>query len=91
MKKVFVFGNENCADCQVMKQRLTEEKIRFSFIDILDSLGKLKMFLKYRDTLAEFKAVREAGSVGIPFLLVNDGEWLSLDPPSDELIARLKE
>ena len=49
------------------------------------------MFLKYRDSLPEFEGVRQKGSVGIPFLLVNDGEWISLEPPSEALIARLKE
>ena len=91
MKKIFVFGSEQCPDCVVMKERLAAEKIRFSFIDVLDSLGKLKMFLKYRDSLPQFEAVRAAGGVGIPLLVVNDGEWSTLDAPSDELIKKLKE
>jgi len=90
-KKVFLFGNGNCPDCVAMKQALDAEQIHYSYIDIMDSLGKLKMFLKHRDSLPEFAGVRAAGSVGIPFLLVNDGEWTSLDPASESLIARLKE
>jgi len=89
-KKVFLFGNGNCPDCVLMKQALDAEQISYSYIDIMDSLGKLKMFLKHRDSLPAFEGVRQAGSVGIPFLLVNDGEWISLDPPSPALIARLK-
>ena len=90
-KKIFVFGNQNCPDCVALKEALEASDIRFSFIDIMDSLGKLKMFLKYRDTLPEFEEVRRNGSVGIPLLLVNDGEWISLDPPSPALIAKLKD
>ena len=90
-KKVFVFGNEHCPDCMAMKEALDAHAIRYSYIDIMDSLGKLKMFLKYRDTLPEFQDVRRNNSVGIPFILVNDGEWISLDPPSAELMARLKD
>lgn len=91
MKKIFVFGSEQCPDCVAMKTLLEAHKIRYSYIDILDSLGKLKMFLKYRDSLPEFEAVRQKGSVGIPFILVDDGAWISLEPPSEALAARLKE
>jgi glutaredoxin-related protein len=91
MKKVFVFGSQQCPDCVVLKEFLEANRIRFTFIEILDSLGKLKMFLKYRDSLPEFAAVKEKGTIGIPLLLVNDGEWVSLDPPSDAMLARLKD
>ncbi len=91
MKKIFVFGSVQCPDCMVLKELLEKHQIRYSFVDVLDSLGKLKMFLKYRDSLPDFEAVKQKGSVGIPFILVNDGEWTSLDAPSEELIARLKD
>jgi len=91
MKKIFLFGSEQCPDCVAMKELLGANEIRYSYINIQDSLGKLKMFLKYRDSLPEFEVVKQKGSVGIPFILVNDGEWISLDPPSETLIAKLKE
>lgn len=91
MKKIFLFGSEQCPDCVVMKGFLDAHQVRYSFIDVLGSLGKLKMFLKYRDTLQAFEPVKEKGSVGIPFLLVNDGEWSTLEGPSDALLARLKD
>ena len=87
--KIFLFGSELCPDCVVMKDFLEANRIRYSYIDILGSLGKLKMFLKHRDSRPEFEGIRQANSVGIPFLFVNDGEWTSLDPPSDALLARL--
>jgi glutaredoxin-related protein len=91
MKKIFLFGSEQCPDCVAMKEQLDAHQIRYSYIDIQDSLGKLKMFLKHRDSRPEFEAVKASGGVGIPFLLVNDGEWTSLEAPSTALIARLKE
>lgn len=90
MNKIFLFGSEQCPDCIALKAALEQHQIRYSYIDILDSLGKLKMFLKYRESLPEFEAVRREGGVGIPLLVVNDGEWASLEGPSDALIARLK-
>jgi glutaredoxin-related protein len=91
MKKVFLFGSEQCPDCITMKEFLDAHQVRYSFIDILGSLGKLKMFLKYRDTVKEFEKVREKGSIGIPFLIVNDGEWYTLDAPSEAMLPRLKD
>lgn len=90
MKKIFVFGSPQCPDCVVLKDLLEQAQVRFTFIDIQDSLGKLKMFLKYRDSLPDFDEPKKNGSVGIPFVVVNDGEWVTLDPPSAELVAKLK-
>jgi glutaredoxin-related protein len=90
MKKIFVFGSQQCPDCLVLKELLERHQIRFTFIDVLDSLGKLKMFMKYRDSRPEFDAVRNSGAVGIPFILVNDGEWASLGPATEELAEKLK-
>ena len=91
MKKIFLFGSQQCPDCVAMKEVLDANKIRYSFIDIQDSLGKLKMFLKHRDVRPEFDEIRANGGVGIPFLFVNNGEWTTLEAPSEALIARLKE
>jgi glutaredoxin-related protein len=91
MKKIFLFGSPKCPDCVVLKEMLDKAQVRFTFIDVQDSLGKLKMFLKYRDTLPEFEEVKQKGSVGIPFVVVNDGEWVSLEGPTESLVARLKD
>ncbi len=90
-KKIFLFGSELCPDCVAMKEVLIANQIRYSYIDILDGLGKLKMFLKYRDSMPEFDEIKGEGSIGIPFLVVNDGEWSSLEGPSESLVAKLKE
>lgn len=44
------------------------------YIDITDSMLNLKRFLKLRDNKPEFKEVREVGRVGVPCLVVSDGE-----------------
>jgi len=90
MKKIFVFGSELCPDCVVLKAFLQQHEVRFTFIDIQESLGKLKMFLKYRDSLALFDEVKRAGGIGIPCLVADDGEWITLDPPSEAMLARLR-
>ncbi len=39
----------------------------------------LKRFLKYRDNTPEFIEVKEGGRVGLPCIVVNDGEKIIFD------------
>ncbi len=39
----------------------------------------LKMFLKYRDNYEEFNKVKEMGKVGLPCIVINDGERILFD------------
>jgi glutaredoxin-related protein len=39
----------------------------------------LKMFLKYRDNYEVFNEIKEAGKVGLPCIVVNDGEQIIFD------------
>ncbi len=66
-----------------MKEFLSEEAIEYTTIDINTGMAPLKHFLKYRDSREEFAEVRAAGRVGLPCLVVNDGEEILFAPPSD--------
>ena len=39
----------------------------------------LKKFLSYRDNCKEFDEIKEAGRVGLPCIVVNDGEEIIFD------------
>lgn len=39
----------------------------------------LKRFLKYRDNYEEFKEIKESGKVGLPCIVVDDGEKILFD------------
>jgi glutaredoxin-related protein len=91
MKKVFLFGSTECPGCMEMKGFLELNQVRYSFIDILGGLGKLKMFLEYRDKLPAFEAVKQRHTIGLPLLVVNDGEWTSLDEPSEAMLPHLRD
>lgn len=39
----------------------------------------LKRFLKYRDNYPEFNQIKESGSIGLPCIVVNDGEEIIFD------------
>lgn len=49
-------------------------------------MRNLKIYLKLRDSRPEFDEIRSIGRVGIPFIMVGNGEKLIFDQPElDEL------
>lgn len=79
MKKVIVFGSRHWPDCEPAKEFLSENGIKFIYLDITDSMLNLKRFLKYRDEAPEFKEVKEAGRVGVPCIIIDNGEKIVFD------------
>lgn len=63
-----------------MKEYLSSKNIKFAYLDITDSMMNLKRFLKYRDNYKEFDEIKARGSIGIPCVVINDGERLVFDP-----------
>ena len=43
------------------------------YLDITENLANLKKFLKFRENSA-FDFAKEKGSIGIPAMVINDGE-----------------
>lgn len=70
-----------------MKEYLSSNDIKFVYMDITEGLFNLKTYLKLRDTRPEFEEVKKMGIVGIPFIMINNGEKLIFDehPDLDEL------
>lgn len=86
MKKIVVFGSKHWPDCEPMKEFLSENSVDYVYIDITDSMFNLKTFLKYRDNRAEFEEIRKGGRIGIPVIVVNNGEkFIFENPDVDEL------
>lgn len=81
MKKIVLYGSKHWNGCGFMKEFLSKNEIEFEYIDIGDSMPNLKAFLRYRDNRPEFNIVKEEGRVGIPCIVVNDGEKLFLERP----------
>jgi glutaredoxin-related protein len=69
-----------------LKEFLSSNGIEYSYIDITESMRDLKIYLKLRDTRSEFDDIKEKGRVGIPFIMINNGEKLIFEQPNlDEL------
>ena len=68
-----VYGSPLCPHCRACKAAFDAEGIAYEFVDITGSMANLKEFLKIRDTNSLYDAVKEAGGVGIPTLVLEDG------------------
>lgn len=67
-----------------MKEFLSNNGIEYDYIDITDSMRNLKIYLKLRDTRTEFDEIKKLGRVGIPFIMLGNGEKLIFDEPDTE-------
>ncbi len=73
-----------------MKEFLSSNNITFAYADITENMLNLKLFLKYRDNSPIFDEIKKAGRVGLPLLVVNDGEKLFLSPKEDIILDQLR-
>lgn len=74
MKKITVFGSPAWAECKPVREYLLENNIEFNYIDITDSMRSLKIFLAFRDKDPYFDSIKKMGSVGIPTIMIGNGE-----------------
>lgn len=74
MKKVILFGSTYWDGCSTMKEFLSKNSINFVYMNISENLFNLKMFLKYRDNSPAFKEIKEKGRIGVPCIMINNGE-----------------
>ncbi len=68
-----IYGSELCPDCVECKYNLDKNKIDYEYVDINSKLKDLKDFLKLRDTHSAFKDIIGSGSIGIPTIVMDDG------------------
>ena len=72
--KVIVYGGDICPHCVAAKARLSAlPDIELDFRDITKSTATLREFLSYRDHNPIFAPVLEAGRIGIPLFVLEDG------------------
>ena len=72
-----------------MKEFLSEKEVKYVYLDITESMYNLKSFLKYRDNSPEFNDIKKSGRIGLPCIVINNGEHVFFDTTLD--IDYLKE
>lgn len=63
-----------------MKEVLSKNNIKYLYVDICESVGKLKLFLKIRDSAEAMSEVRREHRAGIPCMVIDD-EVILIDGP----------
>lgn len=78
-RKIIMYGSKHWPGCQPAKEYLSEKNIAFRYLDITENMVNLKKFLKLRDEYEIFDKIKEAGSVGLPCIVINNGEEILFD------------
>ena len=68
-----IYGSMMCPDCVQCRKDLDQAGVKYEYLDFADSLWNLKCFLALRDTNDAFADVKEAGKIGIPCIVREDG------------------
>ena len=74
MKKITLFGSPLWPGCHPVREVLLNHNIPFQYIDITDSMKNLKIFLSFRDKDPYFESIKKKGSVGIPVIMIGNGD-----------------
>lgn len=69
-----IYGSVLCPDCVRCREELTAAGVEFEYLDFADSILHLKEFLQIRDAHAVFEDVKQAGGIGIPCIIGENGE-----------------
>ena len=69
-----IYGSILCPDCVKCKADLDNAGVCYEYLDFADSLKNLKEFLSIRETQEVFIPVREAGKIGIPCIVDEEGK-----------------
>ncbi len=75
---VMMYGTDLCPDCLAAKEAFDSNGIAYKYVEITETLGAMKQFLKLRDTNDAFKDVRGNGKIGIPAVIISANE-ITLD------------
>lgn len=79
MKKVVMFGSQFWPTCEPAKEFLSANGIKFVYRDITENMMNLKLFLNHRDNNPVFDEIKEGGRVGLPCLVIGNGDQIIFD------------
>lgn len=70
---LIIYGTDQCPDCVNCKADLDKAGVSYEYRNISENLLYLKEFLSHRDRSAVFAPVKEAGKIGIPCIVSQEG------------------
>ncbi|VTX52459.1 hypothetical protein [Gemella haemolysans] len=75
MEYILYFA-ETCPDTAPFKEKLAELGITYKEVEVMSSLKNFKEFLFVRDTYTQFEEIRGNMRIGIPCLVISEGECI---------------
>ena len=75
MEYILYFA-ETCLDTAPFKEKLAELGITYKEVEVMSSLKNFKEFLFVRDTYTQFEGIRGNMKIGIPCLVISEGECI---------------
>lgn len=75
MEYILYFA-ETCPDTAPFKEKLAELEITYKEVEVMSSLKNFKEFLFVRDTYTQFEGIRGNMKIGIPCLVISEGECI---------------
>jgi glutaredoxin-related protein len=79
MDKIIIYGHKHCSSCGPAKEFMVQRGIKHAYLDLSENLLALKMFIKLRESRPEFDDIRKLDLIGIPCVVINDGEKILFD------------
>ena len=71
---VTFYGSHICGGCREAKELFAQKGFSdFTFVEITETTDNLRAFLKLRDHREELQEAKEAGRIGIPCFVREDG------------------
>lgn len=77
MKDKILFVSDLCPDCAGILGEIEDGSRKYDdcdLVNITSSMASLKLFLKYRDTLAGYEDVRKSHRAGVPSVVTGESE-----------------
>lgn len=71
---ITLFISGNCKDTPAALKAFRETDIEYRLVDITENMTNLKEFLHYRDNSPFFRSVKFKNNVGVPLIVINEGE-----------------
>lgn len=88
MKEVVLFMSNKCPFCPPVMEKLEANGIEYRKVDISNSMGELREFLKYRDNEDFFIPVKEGGMAGVPTIMVDGKDFYDPEKVKDFAIFK---
>lgn len=71
---ITLFISSKCPDTPPALEAFEKTDLQYEIIDITDSMKNLKRFLFFRDSNPFFDSIKEKNNVGVPSIMIGEGE-----------------